>query len=202
MQKQNKLWLFSDCKQRKGKKDACEDLALIHEAFLCLCKHVDKAGIKISNVNYEPEEDSNYKEVYQIELMEKFKKLSTEIMKSPSNEINTELKKDYRVSPEMAKVIAERRNSVVIQVEGIKINQEMVYEVQTFLMNKNERDKQRRKSVIGISVQNQKIAEERRHSQRRKSQVYEAIVQARRSSLALPDENLRSKSMNNLSPGN
>ena len=151
---------------------------------MCLCKHVDKAGIKISNVNYEPEEDSNYKEVYQIELMEKFKKLSTEIIKSPSNEINTELKKDYRVSPEMAKVIAERRNSVVIQVEGIKINQEMVYEVQTFLMNKNERDKQRRKSVIGISGQNQKIAEERRHSQRRKSQVYEAIVHARRFSLA------------------
>ena len=194
MQKQNKLWLLSDCKQRKEKKDVCEDLALIHDAFLCLCKHVDKAGIKISNVNYEPEEDSNYKEVYQIELMEKFKKLSTEIIKSPSNEINTELKKDYRVSPEMAKV--------VIQVEGIKINQEMVYEVQTFLMNRNERDKQRRKSVIGISGQNQKIAEERRHSQRRKSQVYEAIVQARRSSLALPDENLRSKSMNNLSPLN
>ena len=158
MQKQNKLWLLSDCKQRKGKKDVCEDLALIHDAFLCLCKHVDKADIKISNVNYEPEEDSNYKEVYQIELMEKFKKLSTEIIKSPSNEINTELKKDYRVSPEMAKVIAERRNSVVIQVEGIKINQEMVYEVQTFLMNKNEKDKQRRKSVIGISGQNQKIA--------------------------------------------
>ena len=133
MQKQNKLWLLSDCKQRKGKKDVCEDLALIHDAFLCLCKYVGKAGIKISNVDYEPEEDSNYKEVYQIELMEKFKKLSTEIIKSPSNEINTELKKDYRVSPEMAKVIADRRNSVVIQVEGIKINQEMVYEVQTYL---------------------------------------------------------------------
>ena len=48
----------------------CEDLALIHEAFLCLCRHVDKAGIKISDVNYEPDEDSSYKEIYQIELME------------------------------------------------------------------------------------------------------------------------------------
>ena len=194
VQKQNKLWLLTDCKQSQGKKDVCEDLALIHEAFLCLCRHVDKAGIKISDVNYEPEEDSNYKEVYQIELMEKFKQLSTEITKSPL------IKKDYRVSPEMAKVISGR-NSVVIQVEGIKINQEMVYEVQSYLMNKNERDKQRRKSVTGISGHNQKIAEERRRSQRRKSQVYEAIVHSRRSSLAFPDENL-SKSMNNLSPVN
>ena len=62
VQKQTQLWLETDW-QSEGKKDVCEDLALIHEAFFCLCMHIEKDGLSITNVHYEPEEDEEDKKV-------------------------------------------------------------------------------------------------------------------------------------------
>ena len=139
--------------------------------------------------------------LYQKE-MERFKQLSNE-MRKPSKKKKKQFKTEYEVSPEMAKVIADRRKSIVIQVNSIKIDQGMVDDVQAYMKSKNQKPDaakyQRRKSLVESVPQNHLRAEERRKSERRKSQVYEAIMTARRSSLALPGDTNLSKSLTNLS---
>ena len=69
VQKQTQLWLETDWLS-DGDKDVCEDLALIHEAFFCLCMHIEKDGLNITSVQYEPEDDDEEVQPDEVEQVE------------------------------------------------------------------------------------------------------------------------------------
>ena len=161
VQKQSQLWLVRN-------REVCPDLELIHESFLRLCLYVGKAGIKISDVHLDEEQDLDCVDSCHAEALEKFQKLSDKIINEFSEK---ETQESQEVNPD-----PEHKDSLVIQVEGIKISQDMVTEVQIFLKSRKKKCE-----VIDLEENNLKIAEDRRKCQRRKSQVYEAILQARKS---------------------
>ena len=162
MQKQSQLWLVRN-------REVCPDLELIHESFLRLCLYAGKAGIKISEIRLDEEQDLDCVDSCHAEALEKFQKLSDKIIQEFTEKESQESQEEVNPDP-------EHKDSLVIQVEGIKISQDMVTEVQIFLKSRKEKCE-----VIDLEENNLKIAEDRRKCQRRKSQVYEAILQARKS---------------------